>query len=128
MQQETMANLVNTSVFCRTSKTTILPWTIVQFESSHTIRDFFDTAIKPRLSYIDCTLLSALVGPDKSSLDSVDISITLLPVINSFGRFLKYCVDGEHLSNPETLQSDTEGDAGQVWKQPGFWPLLELET
>ena len=101
---------VNTSVFCSSSKSTVLPWTIVQLkEESHTFQDFFDTTIKPRLSIHVCTLLSALVGPEKSSLDPVDTSIQVLPVINSFGKFLKYCIDAdaEELNDLETQCSDS---------------------
>ena len=43
-------------------------------------------------------LTSASVGPDKVSLDQVDISLQVLPVLHSFGRFLKYCVEIEDLS------------------------------
>lgn len=91
---------LNTSVFCHASKTTILPWTIVQLkEENHTFCDFFENSIRSRLLH-DCRLLSAHIGPEKYSLDPVDTNIPVLPVITSFGRFLKYHVEGE-----ESMQS-----------------------
>ena len=37
--------------------------------------------------------MTAFVGPDKSSLDCVDTGLSLILVVTSFGRFLKYVVD-----------------------------------
>ena len=86
--------VVNTSVFSEQTKRTILPWTIVQLvEESHTFDDFFMEVIKPRMNCSDCQLLSASIGPDKLSLDPVDIGLQVLPVLHSFGRFLKYYVE-----------------------------------
>ncbi len=86
--------VLNTSVFSEQTKRTVLPWTIVQLvEDSHTFNDFFTEVVKPRLNTNDCELLSASVGPDKTTLDPVDTNLLVLPVLNSFGRFLKYYVD-----------------------------------
>jgi hypothetical protein len=49
------------------------------------------------------------VGPEKSSLDPVDTSIQVLPVVNSFGRFLKYCIDVAYDSNE--LETDCSVDS-----------------
>ena len=86
--------VVNTSVFSESSKRTILPWTIVQFlKESHSFTDFFIDVVKPRMiSNADCQIISASVGPDKTSLDQVDISLQILSVLHLFGRFLKYFV------------------------------------
>ncbi len=85
--------VVNTSVFCEQTKRTVLPWTICQLpEESHTFDDFFNEVVKYRLPS-DCRLLSASIGPTKTSLDPVDTSLAVIPVINSFGRFLKYFVE-----------------------------------
>ena len=86
--------VINTSVFSEQYRRTILPWTIVQLkEESHTFSEFFLEAIAPRLSTRESKLLSAYVGPEKTSLDPVDTSLAVLPVVNSFGRFLRYYVE-----------------------------------
>ena len=92
---------LNTSVFCNLSKHTLSPWTIVQLQGdSHTFSDFFQDVIKLKLRNItDCRLVSAHVGPEKASLDLVDTSFLVLPVLNSFGRFLKYSVEGDELAS-----------------------------
>ena len=80
-------SVVNTSVFCEQTKRTVLSWTICQLpEESHTFDDFFYEVVKHRLPS-DCQLLSASTGSTKTSLDPVDTSLAVLPVINSFGRF-----------------------------------------
>ena len=87
---------INTSVFCNLSKKTLLPWTIAQLkEENHTFNDFFQEAIRPKLVHRDCRVVSAHIGPEKALLDLVDTNFLELPVINSFGRFLKYCVEGD---------------------------------
>lgn len=62
-------------------------------EESHTFNDFFMEITKSRMNYSDCQLLSASLGPDKISLDPVDMSLQVLPVLHSFGRFLKHYVE-----------------------------------
>ncbi len=85
--------VVNTSVFLEQDKRTILPWTIIQVvEESHSFADFFADVIRPRCS-LACQLVSAFVGPCKSSLDPVDTTLQMVPVLNSFGQFLKYIVE-----------------------------------
>ena len=108
---------VNTSVFCCLSKKTVLPWTIVQLkEQDHTFTDFFHEVVKPKLVLHDCRLRSAHVGPEKASLDLVDIDFQALPVINSFGRFLKYFVEGEDNEDVTVskLQGISDGEPGQT--------------
>lgn len=96
--------VANTSVFAKQTKRTILPWTIIWLpEESHTIADFFSEAIKPRIAH-ECQLISACVGPAKVSLDPVDVSLQILPVLNLFGRFVKYNAD---ISNGSNLLDDT---------------------
>ncbi len=100
--------VVNTSVFSESTKRTILPWTIFQIlKESHSFTDFFIDVVKPRMiSNADCQIISASVGPDKTSLDQVDISLQVLPVLHSFGRFLKYFVEIEEdvsVSNDSTI-------------------------
>ena len=69
----------------------------------HTFSDFFRSTIKPKIpgrSGVEYELLSSHVGPQKSKLDPVDPDLLVLPVIASFGRFLKYCVKDEESSEP----------------------------
>ena len=93
-----MSVFVNTCVLLLPQKR---PWTTSQVpESEYTFSDFFRLDICPTLpgnSSSDPTqlyeLLSSHVGPSKDSLDLVDLSLPINPVIDSFGRFLKYCVN-----------------------------------
>ena len=41
----------------------------------------------------NCRLLSAHIGPEKSSIDPVDINLAIVAVVTTFGRFLKYYVE-----------------------------------
>ena len=85
-----MAGLVNAN------HRTLLPWTILQVsEPGYTFTDFFDVSVLPRIpgrSTTTYVVNSVYVGPGKNSLDAVDVSLCVLPVISSFGRFVKYCV------------------------------------
>ena len=84
-------NLVNTSVI--SISRTLLPWTILQvLEVEHSISDFFDMTVRPRISDCNCELLTAYIGQDKSSLDQVDTYLPVVAVTSSFGRYLKYSV------------------------------------
>jgi hypothetical protein len=86
--------VVNTSVYCEQSKQTIMPWTILDLrEESYSFNDFFSEVIMPKLSHRHCRLLSAHIGPDKFSLDPVDVTLTVITVVVSFGRFVKYYVE-----------------------------------
>ena len=75
--------VVNTSVFCEQSKRTILP--VDDFTTQRGIA--YLEIIKPRLGTHNCRLLSAHIGPEKSSLDPVDINLAIVAVVMSFGRF-----------------------------------------
>ena len=91
-----MAGLVNACVFSEQNHRTLLPWTILQVsEPGYTFTDFFDVSVLPRIpgrSTTTYVVNSVYVGPGKNSLDAVDVSLCVLPVISSFGRFVKYCV------------------------------------
>ena len=85
--------LVNASV--ASFGKTLFPWTIACVsEVEHSVADFFYEDIKPRISDCAprCELLSEQVGQEKNSLDNVDISVPIIAVISSFGRYLKYSV------------------------------------
>ena len=82
-------HLVNTCVYTVVGSN-ILPWIILQIkEEECTVQEFFELHIKYRLSFSSCDLHSALVGKERGFLYSVDISLPLVAVINSFGQFLK---------------------------------------
>ncbi len=119
---------INTSVFCCVTKKTVLPWTIVQLkEQDHTFTDFFHEVVKPKLVLRDCRLRSAHVGPEKASLDLVDIDFQALPVINSFGRFLKYFVEGEDDEDVTVseLQGVSDGEPGQTMALTFLSPIVD---
>ena len=100
-------HLVNTTV-SSVSKSTLLPWTILQIkEEDHTVQDFFELIIKPRLSFSLCDLHSAQVGKEKGLLDHVDINLPLVAVISSFGHYLKYFVDVACISPSTNISTET---------------------
>ena len=84
-------------MFCEQTKKTIFPWTIIEVsESEHTFLDFFEECILPRIAGSSTAIYELKcthVGTSKTLLDPVDPSLYVLPVIKSFGRFLKYCVN-----------------------------------
>ena len=100
-QRNSMSVIVNTCVCLLPQKKTLLPWTISRVsESEYTFLDFFKSDICPKLPGNSSSdpgklyeLLSSHVGPSKDSLDPVDLSLPIYPVIDSFGRYLKYCVN-----------------------------------
>ena len=85
---------VNTSVFSRTVKRTLLPWTIQEVpEPNYTFAEFFSTVLRTKIphgSQDNMKLELSLVGSQKDALDPVDPNLPVKPVISSFGRFLKY--------------------------------------
>ena len=98
--------LVNTCVYT-VGRSNILPWIILQIkEEECTVQEFFELHIKCRLSFSSCDLHSALVGKESRFLYSVDVSLPLVAVINSFGQFLKYVVSVADA--PPTTQISTE--------------------
>ena len=50
--------------------------------------------------------MSSHVGPQKSKLDPVDPDLFVLPVIASFGRFVKYCMKDKESSEPVGIPSN----------------------
>ena len=63
-----------------------------------------------RLPSIDTELLSAAVGTKKDDLGNVDLNLPVVPVINSFGHFLKFAVEsannGDSMSTAQVTSSD----------------------
>ena len=85
-------NLVDTSVITSDSRI-ILPWTIIQFNDSYSIMEFFHEGVKFRLEDDDCVLHAAFIGHEKHMLDHVDLSLPLVAVVSSFGKYLQYKVE-----------------------------------
>ena len=100
---------VNASVFSRTVKRTLLPWTIQEVpEPNYTFAEFFSSVLRPKIPSSshgsptdNITLELSLVGSQKDVLDPVDPNLPVKPVVSSFGRFLKYevttCTTGDEL-------------------------------
>ena len=90
-----LLSLVNTSVVSATNKT-ILRWSILEVpEEVQTIEQFFRRGVLARIAEEDsrrCDLLSAYIGRDREMLDHVDLNLPIVPVVVSFGPFLKFVV------------------------------------
>ena len=97
--------LVNACVIT-TSKQHYLHWTILSVDNElWSIKDFFEHSVKPRMaSTVKISSVTACMGSDKLSLDSVDINIQLVLVIQSFGHFLKYIIDLEPDSSTAAIE------------------------
>ena len=77
-------------------------------DEAHTVGDFFVRTVKPRLSRECGDATQCFVGPDKNSLDHVsDHNLSVVMVVQSFGRFLMYHV----AVDLSTLASDQVFDA-----------------
>ena len=88
-------HLVNVNVSLLHPIKTLLPWTILQVrEINYSIKDFFLNTVVMRLPDDSYCLEAAQIGRDKSILDNVDINLPILPVISSFGLYLRYSVSG----------------------------------
>ena len=94
--------IVNVSVACLSTKRTLFPWNIVSAsEPEHSFRDFFHESILPRIpstSDLSYDLVHAVVGANKEKMDKVDLDLPVIPVVDSFGRFLRYSVNEERSS------------------------------
>ena len=89
--------IVNVSVACLSTKRTLFPWNIVSTSKpEHSFRDFFYKSIQPHIpsaSELSYDLVHAAVGANKEKMDKVDLDLPIIPVVESFGRFLKYSVN-----------------------------------
>ena len=81
-------HFVNTSV-PTSSHQTLLPWTILCVSAEHSIADFFRSDVHSRIGDIECELVSAQIGQERTTLDNVDLSLPLIAVTTSFGWYLK---------------------------------------
>ena len=103
-------HIANTSVV--SSKCTVLNWTILKVEEEmHSFNDFFSFTVASRIGdqKSRCRLLSAHVGPDKNSLDAVDLNLNVIHVISLFGKFVKYFVEDEFAADYESEVVDIAG-------------------
>ncbi|XP_019864446.1 PREDICTED: uncharacterized protein LOC109593786 [Amphimedon queenslandica] len=79
-------HFVTTSVISTDSNVVLLPWTIIQFNESYSVLDFFLVAVKPWLDNEDCTLHSARFGHEMHSLVHVDTNLPLIAIVPSHGK------------------------------------------
>lgn len=112
--------LVNCSVFCVVRNKTILPWTIQQIQDIElSFSEFFKQRVEGRICDVPVDLVSACAGNSKESLDEVDLSLHIQPVVIQFGHFVKYNIRS-HLSEVNShcvaAESNTQLDIG------GYFP------
>ena len=96
-QECNMVVLINVCVTCLTSKKTLLPWNIKSESDEHlSFRDYFTASILPHIPTTSSAtyyeLVRAEVGTSKEKVDGVDLDLPVVPVVESFGRFVKYAV------------------------------------
>lgn len=85
--------LLNYTVYCKSSKRTVLPWRIVLVHPpSHTYSSFFEVEVKASCP-ATCELNQVHVGRSKDGLDLVDSTLTIADVTNVFGSFVKFSID-----------------------------------
>ncbi len=78
-------SIINFTVFCNTTKQTLLPWKITSVHpQSQTFKAFYESTKFPRT-----TLCQSYVGKSKDCLDLVDPSLIILEVASVFGSFVK---------------------------------------
>ena len=85
--------LVNVSVYCITSKTTLLSWRMISSDDPDTtFRALFRETLKPIIIGLECELEKVYVGRDKECLDEADMNLNVSQVTAVFGSFIKYTV------------------------------------
>ena len=105
-----LMTLLNYTVYCKSSKRTILPWRIVRVHPpSHTYSSFFEVEVKASCP-ANCELSQVHVGRSKDGLDLVDSSLTIADVTNVFGSFVKFSVDAA-----SELATDEQASSAEVW-------------
>ena len=86
--------LLNYTVYCRCSRSTVLPWQIVSVHPpSHTYRSFYDCEVKVNCPTDTGEMIAVHVGKAKDCLDLVDPALTISDVTSVFGNFVKFTVD-----------------------------------
>lgn len=104
--------IVNTSVVSFPRNSTLLHWTILQIADE--LHNFFNSTVKQKVDVANFKLLAAQVGPDKNSLDEVDINLPITQVVPTFGKFVKYIVESvessESTSSTNSIQDSSSSD------------------
>ena len=96
--------LVNVSVYCITSKMTLLSWRILSSDDPDaTFRALFRERLKPTIGQ-ECELEKVYVGRDKVCLDVADMNLNVGQVTAVFGSFIKYTVKTVQDSTSSTVQ------------------------
>ena len=89
--------LLNYTVYCRSSKRTLLPWQIVSVHlPSHTYQSFFESEVKPKCPD-GCQMDQIHVGKAKEALDQVDPSLNIVDVTSVFGNFVKFTTEASEV-------------------------------
>ena len=85
--------LINYTVYCKSTKKTLLPWQIVSVHPpSHSFCSFFESEVKQKCS-LDCQMTHVHVGKTKEALDQVDSSLVIVDVTSVFGNFVKFTTE-----------------------------------
>ena len=96
--------LVNVSVYCITSKMTLLSRRILSSDDPDaTFRALFRERLKPTIGQ-ECELEKVYVGRDKVCLDVADMNLNVGQVTAVFGSFIKYTVKTVQDSTSSTVQ------------------------
>ncbi len=85
--------LINFTVYCSSSRKTLLSWQIVSVHPpSHTFHSFFESEVRQKCA-VCCRMTQVHAGKTKEALDQVDPSLIIADVTGVFGNFVKYTTD-----------------------------------
>ena len=101
------AQLVNLSIFCRTTNQSLLRWRIMQLgQPGHSIEQFYHDVASARIQGTQgITSKSAYLSRSKDSLDKVELSVALDEAVSLFGGFLRYITTQTSESRSEKYQN-----------------------
>ena len=106
-------SLVNASVYCTSTKLTILQWRILNSDVPDiTLSQFFQERLLPLLDRRTCELQKVYVGKGKDSLVEADVNLCMSPVVSMFGAFVKFIVPQETFNDLHMLPDPVPGDDG----------------
>ena len=96
----------NCSVYCNARSKTLLPWTIMKVsEPDYTFRMFFSQEVIYAEDRGTRWIAVAHAGPNKETLDHVDLDPCVQAVVASFGPFVKYRTALSSESRPSIVVS-----------------------
>ena len=85
--------LINYTVYCNSSRKTLLSWKIVSVHPpSQSFHSFFEAEVKPKCPE-NCQMSQVYAGKTKWALDQVDPSLIIADVADYFGNFVKYATE-----------------------------------